>query len=294
MNKGYLMIFLLLLTGGVALAAVYKWVDESGRVHYGDAPPEASDAQSVAVPEGPSQETIERARQEMQQKLDQYRKFYEEAAPPEPLQEPSRTAQVRVVTPDNIECFSPLSDIAKGPSADTFTPIRPTALTGAQQMSLHELFGKADARWRGTIADSACTGTPAEPGSRITHYTARTTVDWDARTSRLSMETDTVGQESHATERLFQRYEVGDALYFTDLKAANTIALDANKVELLALDGNRVSFLIKRRIAVGPDRATRPRGEIRYLEIADRVLKLTELYYMDSMLTGSRTWVLNR
>ena len=65
MNKGNLVVLLLLLMGGVTLAAVYKWVDESGRVHFGDSPPPESDAQQVEVPEGPSQEKVEQARQRM-------------------------------------------------------------------------------------------------------------------------------------------------------------------------------------------------------------------------------------
>jgi hypothetical protein len=69
MNKGNLGVFLLFLIGGIALAEVYKWVDESGKVHYGDSPPAESGAESVALPEGPSQEEVERARQQMQEKI---------------------------------------------------------------------------------------------------------------------------------------------------------------------------------------------------------------------------------
>lgn len=294
-NKGTLGVIPLLLIGGVALAAVYKWVDESGRVHYGDAPPAKSDAESVAVPEGPSQEAIERARQQMQEKMERYEKFSEEAGPPETVQEPARADRIRVVVPDNVACFSPLSDVVAGPSADTHTPITPTPLTAAQQKTLYALFGRADARWQGTITDSTCTGSAAEPGSRITKLAARTTVDWDAWHARLTVETDAVGQESHATETLFQRLEVGDALYFDDLESETTIAREGNKVELLALDRNRVSFLIKRHVPVGGRRsAARPRGELRYLEISGKTLKLIELYYHNAMLTGSRTWNLGR
>lgn len=52
--------------------------------------------------------------------------------------------------------------------------------------------------------------------------------------------------------------EVGDFLYFNDIEiigsagparlSKGNIAIDGNKVEVLSLAGNRLSFLIKRRI----------------------------------------------
>lgn len=56
MNKSCLAALLFLLIGGISEAGVYKWVDESGRVHYGDHPPEGEGAQSVAAPAGSSME----------------------------------------------------------------------------------------------------------------------------------------------------------------------------------------------------------------------------------------------
>ncbi|NIP46615.1 MAG: DUF4124 domain-containing protein [Gammaproteobacteria bacterium] len=40
-------VFFMMLLGGAATAGVYKWVDESGGVHYADEPPEQSGAQPV-------------------------------------------------------------------------------------------------------------------------------------------------------------------------------------------------------------------------------------------------------
>jgi len=293
MNKGTLGLFLLFLIGGIALAEVYKWVDESGKVHYGDAPPAESGAESVALPEGPSQEEVERARQQMQERIEKYEKLSGDASPPEPLQEPSPAAKNRVFKTGNVACFSPLSDVVKGPLAETDASVTPDSLTESQQKSLYGLFDKAGARWQGTITDTTCTGSASAPGSKIMHLAARTTVDWDARHSRLTIETDTTGKESRAVERLVQRFEVGAALYFADFETEDTIARDGNKVELLALDRNSVSFLIKRRFPVAL-RFRSLREEVRYLEITDRTLKLTELYYYNSLLAGSRTWDLGR
>lgn len=298
MNKGNLVVLILLLIGGVAQAAVYKWVDESGKVHYGDRPPPESDVQSVAVPEGPSREEVDRARQQMRDKIDQYGKFSEEASPAEPGEKPLQQTKVRAISPDDAACFTPLSDVVQGPSAKINTPITPASLTRAQQTLLRDLFNKIDAYWQGTISDLRCMGSPSEPKSNITNLIdARTTVNWDVHKSRLTLETDSIGKESGVSKQLMQIFEVGDALYFTNNKpafsSASNIALEGNRVELLTLNKNRVSFLIKQHISTAAG-ARRPRGVVRKLELSGRTLKLTELYYHNDMLSDSRSWVLNR
>lgn len=284
---------LLLLTGGVTLAAVYKWVDESGRVHYGDSPPPQSDMQSVEVPEGPTQEDIERARQQMQEKIEQYEGLSEEISPPEHPEKSSKQAGTHLVTPDNVACFSPLSEIAQGPSAKSFTPIIPTSLTKAQQMTLIHLFKRMKAFWRGTISDLTCMGSSSEPRRKITNYDVRTTIDWDSHVSRLTFESDSEGRETHTVERIFQRFEVGDALYFTDHKQADKIDLEGNKVEVLNITDNLVSFMIKRRVLTG-GRVRRPQVEIRHLVFSGRAMKFIELFYHNELLTGSKVWSLDR
>jgi hypothetical protein len=166
-------------------AAVYKWVDQSGRVHYGDSPPQDSDAEQVAVPKGPSQIEVERARQQMQQKIERYEKISEKVSPSEPLEKPSQEAESRIVTPDHVLCTSPLSDLVQGPSAETHTPILPTALTKAQQKTLNILFGKIEASWRGAMIELTCLDSSSEPRSKITKFEAQATVNWNARRSQL-------------------------------------------------------------------------------------------------------------
>ena len=294
MNKGNLVTLLLLLIAGVTGAAVYKWVDESGGVHYGDRPSKGSNAQSVPTPKGPSQEEIDRARQQMREKIDQYGEFSRESSPPESVDKPPRQVGGQVVSPDNVACFTSLSDLVTGPSAETYTPISPSTLTKAQRGLLVKMFGEADARllWRGTITDLQCNSKPSasEPDIQITNFEAQTTMRWDALKSRLTIETDTIGKESGVTKRLVHRFEVGDALYFADFATVGSMTLEGNKVELLKLSQNRLLFLIKRR---NPP-ARQLRGEVVYLEISGRLLKLIELYYYNDMLTESRTWVLGR
>jgi len=293
MNRGNLVVLLLFLTGGVALGAVYRWVDDTGRVHFGDSPPPESDVQSVPVPEGPTQEEVERAGQQMQEKMEKYKGLSEDINPPETPDESSPHEQTPPATFDNVDCFSALSGIVAGPSAETDTPITATTLTTTQRENLIGLFERMAGSWQGTITDLTCMGNPSDPKRKITNYDAKTRVDWDAHTLRLVIETDSVGaRETHTIERLFQRFEVGDVLYFSDYKQSGTISLKGNEVEVLDITKDTLSFIIKRRIP-GSRYARIPRVEVRYLEISRKRLKEVELYYSNKVLTGSRAWVLD-
>jgi len=294
MNKWSLtaLLVLLLLVGGVT-ATAYRWVDESGRVHYGDRPPAGKDAQPVAAPQGPSQQEVDRARQQMRIKLDKQRKSAEKEDQPAPKEKASQaTKKVRAVIPENITCYAPLSDLVQGPSGETYTPITPTPLSRTQQKLLIKLLSRIKGRWRGTISHLGCKGAISDPKSWVTTGKARTVVDWNERKSRLTIETDYTGK-SGAVGRLFHNIEVGDVLYFTGKHPRKTIARKFNAVEVLISKQNMVSFLTKRR------KHARTGGgievaQVRQLEISGRTYKLRKLLYHMGVLAGSTTWVLRR
>lgn len=70
MKKLKFSLILLLLIAAFALAQVYKWVDEKGNVHFGDKPPEKAGVEELVLPEGPSQEELEAAAEELRAKLE--------------------------------------------------------------------------------------------------------------------------------------------------------------------------------------------------------------------------------
>jgi hypothetical protein len=268
-------------------------VDESGGIHYGDTPPHESDVELVTIPEGPSQEVVDAARTQMQKTIDRYEKFSEEASPAEPLDEATRKVESHTKIPDDVECFSPFSDLIEGPSGETFTPTTATSLTKEQQKALANLFSKLDAYWQGTISDLICSGSVLKPDKKVTSIEAKMTAIWDVRQSRLTIKTETIDKERHTTGQLIYRLEIGNALYFNDNKLADVVALEGNKVELLNLEKNNASFLIKRRVQTWAG-ALVPRGEVRYFTTNDRTFKLIEHFYNSGVLTGSKTWVLSK
>jgi hypothetical protein len=51
-------------------AQVYKWVDEKGQVHFGDRPPEEQKVEELALPQGPSEEDMEQAKEVLRPTLE--------------------------------------------------------------------------------------------------------------------------------------------------------------------------------------------------------------------------------
>jgi hypothetical protein len=51
-------------------AQVYRWVDEQGRVHFGDRPPEKEQAEQLSIEPGPTEQEILEAREKLQERLE--------------------------------------------------------------------------------------------------------------------------------------------------------------------------------------------------------------------------------
>jgi len=297
MRKGHLVALLLLLVGALAVADTYKWVDDSGKVHYGDNPPSGINTQIVIIPEGPSEEDIEL----QQQQIKELREKYEE----ERLLEPSIKQQTRhfhPTFPDDVACYSPISNLVHSPSAEYYKAISPSSLAKKEQATLKELLAKIKSRgtWRGVLFEVECWGQSSErnapPITKYKDIDVAMSTDWDKSESLLTLNFKITNGPN-----LIYRLAVDDFLYFNELRQSNITARDDNKVELLNHQQDWVSFFIKRYV---PNRShrrfsfnhhgTRLRGEIRYIEVSDKNLKLVELYYYGGMLASSRTWLLSR
>lgn len=61
-----LILALLLLTGAVSAAEVYKWTDDKGRVHYGDRPHQSAEKLNVKPGSGGGVASVEQARKELE------------------------------------------------------------------------------------------------------------------------------------------------------------------------------------------------------------------------------------
>jgi hypothetical protein len=65
---------LILFFIGLADAAIYKWIDKEGNVHYGEFPPPECEAQEVSPLPGPTIEETERAQERLKKLREQQRR----------------------------------------------------------------------------------------------------------------------------------------------------------------------------------------------------------------------------
>ena len=61
--KKVILIICIMAIAGISLGAIYRWVDEEGRVHYSDKPTDKHKTKEVDVEPGPSPEEIDMARE---------------------------------------------------------------------------------------------------------------------------------------------------------------------------------------------------------------------------------------
>jgi len=74
MKKITLLISLALLLAGAVTAAIYKWVDEEGKVHYGDRPTPERQAEQIEIKQGPSEKEIQQSRERAERILGEQRR----------------------------------------------------------------------------------------------------------------------------------------------------------------------------------------------------------------------------
>jgi hypothetical protein len=60
----------MMLIAVIAVAQIYKWVDDKGQVHFGDQPPQDKTTEEMDLPEGPSEQDIKKAKEEFRKTLD--------------------------------------------------------------------------------------------------------------------------------------------------------------------------------------------------------------------------------
>lgn len=284
---------LFLLAAGVALGEVYKWVDETGQVQFGDTPPPGSDAQPVQMHKVPTPEEVGRAKQRFDERLGQARKRVLGPQAPGADAPAAAVAGSSARSPQDAPCFAPLADFVLSPAGAAFAPITPTLLSAAQRATLLALMRSVEGHWEGRIEDVTCLGNPPAGEQRsVTLDIEDAAASWNPVDALLVVDSQVSGEEQES-QRLFIKFRVADALYFNTVESAGQIDLTGNKVELLSLEDDRVEFVLKNRAPGGG--TSRPlRTEVRHWEVSGSSVMFTELYFRNELLSGSRRWLLTK
>jgi hypothetical protein len=286
-------LLLALLACQAVAGEVYKWVDESGHVQFGDAPPPGRHAQAVEMRKAPSPEEVERAKQRFDARLDQARKRVLGAEAPRTSEQAPIAPARNERSPRDAACFAPLADFVRSPAGAAFTPITPTLLDADQRSTLQALMRATEGHWVGRIEDLTCLGNPPQGEARTVSMDVEdAAATWHPVDDMLVVDSQ-VSSSEQESQRLFIKFRIVDALYFNAVESAGEINLAGNAVELLSLDDSLVAFVLKNRAPGGG--SSRPlRTEVRYFESVGGSLTFTELYFRNEQLSGSRRWLLTK
>jgi uncharacterized protein DUF4124 len=291
LRRGLQGLFLLLVIFcGASHAQVYKWVDENGKVNFGDSPPEGVSAQAVDMPDGPSEQEVEKAQQELQETLDARQQS-------ESADRNSQSPVAELVGSRSVPefaCYTPIEDVLRGPTRAAYTPVEPTAVTQAQKNKARGVLALAKGAWRGSAVELNCSGQIDAPRSDVLHFTVTSTGTWKPQESLLVLSHAASGSRNRVSETRNSYIAVSDALYFFEAPGdagatiQRTLAQRGNQAEGLYLDDVSLAFMINRRSF------NVWRTELRLLVVEGRKLTYTELYFHQNLLTGSRVWSVSR
>jgi hypothetical protein len=190
---------LFLLAAGVARGEVYKWVDETGHVQFGDTPPPGSDAQPVQMHKVPTPEEVGRAKQRFDERLEQARKRVLGPQAPGADAPAAAVAGSSARSPQDAPCFAPLADFVLSPAGAAFAPITPTLLSAAQRATLLALMRSVEGHWEGRIEDVTCLGNPPAGEQRtVTLDIEDAAATWNPVDALLVVDSQVAGEDQMA------------------------------------------------------------------------------------------------
>ncbi len=102
--KRLLVLLGLTILAGAAPAEIYKWVDAQGKVHYSDSPPPGDAANPVELPPQPSEESLERGREEIARRLQYQRDDSAARREQKANQQQERQEQERAAAERQVRC----------------------------------------------------------------------------------------------------------------------------------------------------------------------------------------------
>ncbi len=218
-------------------AAVYKWVDEKGKIHYSDERPQGQGAIEQEVELKNSQlrfmdERDKRALEGYDQRRD--KKLIEEQQAKE-LQQHSIKADIESDTVSNeqaqYQCFE-ASVVSPGISEAVY-PAR--KLTEDEIEVLATLFKGLAGRWRGKNESYSCHGNESSPRKRHENYWVEANIQ-QKFSRELVFEAELRSTEPGTSKRVNFEFELRDQW----LRISGTSNLD--QIEISKLDANHLSF----------------------------------------------------
>jgi hypothetical protein len=261
--------FILLCSSTVLADNLYKWVDNHGNTHYGDAPPAENSLQveEVALPPLNSFENIPPINTDINDIKAEVRVDIQEKFA-------LQTKKKVILEHTAIECFDP------SPSSNG-TPLIRKKVTAAQHKSLRLSLEKMVGSWRGDALYSECKGQINAPIIEKDQYSVSTDIRLK-RFKELTIKFEMYSAEKRATTN--ESIE----LFLTDEHLSLSHHLSDETV-LLNATNNRIELWVENFPTAGV------RNElVRIFELQNKKFTINQFQYVNGTLASIMQWNLER
>jgi hypothetical protein len=279
-----------LVLGSTDSEEIYRWVDEKGNVHFGDTPPPDSQLETIEVEPLPSDQAVQEAKDRVQRLQEKEKESPESRQEGGLLEDREPTEQPAVDLPTGASCFAFLEDSWAGRITDTREQVIRKTLSDNELRRIRSLFRALEGRPGGTMEEITCVGPDPEP-SVITHYFR---IDLHAQWQPdeiFQIEANLIGgRETRAVLREFYHFLLSrDGLRFRKRGAGGWFDLDqpGNDVETLTVRNDVLTFFWRQGGRVR-------RANVFSLQKTGRGFTISEFFYVQGMLSGTRVWEIGR
>ena len=286
---------------------IYKWIDEEGCVHFGDAPPDFESAEEISVDAFPVSETptADQRTNEIDVKEPIGRVDAKEPARESSQQETDDAKQFGFISATCLDSFASLLDLEKEAEADApgiFEPLSPRQLERDEFTQLGNFLPKLDRRWSGTINEILCMG--PDRSIREKKHTWRVTAvgSWSS-SGVLDFRFDRTrddgvrrqDQISISIQNNQLRFRSGRGPMVTSSPSfRRNPPKQCDDVEILSIDRNGMAFFNKYRRRFGPRQGSVQVQDVYSFRVMDRAFQIDQVSYVQGRLVEKSTWSLRR
>jgi hypothetical protein len=281
-------LILSLLFAPIAVAEIYRWVDENGTVHFSDCPPAECRNQEIGIIDMPSEQRIRDARartERLKRFLSDIDSRREQTADQD---ESAKSDDASPRSPSDIRCFSQLRESWEGRIIDNRENVDRKALTSGERAGVKRLFDALARRSGGSVEETRCINPDASPPTETDDYRLTLNAHWQPDDS-LQMEALLTGTDGAANRRRFYWFlPSADGLRFRKRNSSGWFELDRprNDVETLTVSDNELIFFLRRG---GRLRQT----EILSIQRNGAEFRLSEYLYVQGHLARKRHWMID-
>ncbi len=279
-----------LVSGSAGSAEIYKWVDEKGNVHFGDTPPPDSQLETIEVEPVPSEQAVQEAKDRVQRLREYEKESRENSQEGGQREDRDPTKQPAVGLTTGAGCFAFLEDSWGGRIADTREQVSRKPLSDNELRRIRSLFRALEGRPGGTMEEITCVGPDAEPSIISHHFKIDLHAQWSSD-EIFQIEASLSGRrETRAFPREFYYFLVsGDGLRFRKRGDDHWFNLDqpGNDVETLSVRNDLLTFFWRQGGRVR-------RANVFSLQKTGRGFTISEFFYVQGILSGTRVWEIGR